>query len=81
MFVTLCEDEKCEENWAIILRSAEMISFNFDMRSSVYARPKYINLLKIGLVVLEIWKAEFSYFTVPVYNTLVCSCVFCFLGC
>ena len=40
MFLTLCEEEKCEENWAIILRNAEMISFNFDMQSSVYARPK-----------------------------------------
>ena len=33
---------------------------------------KYINLVEIGLVVLEICKAEFSNFTVPVNNTLVC---------
>ena len=31
-----------------------------------------INLVEIGLVVLEIWKAEFGNFTVPVNNTLVC---------
>ena len=32
---------------------------------------KYINLVEICLVVLEIWKAEFGNFTVPVNNTLV----------
>ena len=42
IFVNLCEEEKCEENQAIlgtnISRSAEAISFNFDMWSSVYVR-------------------------------------------
>ena len=36
---------------------------------------KYINLVEIGLVVLEIQKAEFGNFAVPVNNTLVC-CTF-----
>ena len=42
----------------------------------------YINLVEIGKVVLEIQKAEFGNFTVPVNNTLVClaSSFFCFLG-
>ena len=29
-------------------------------------------MVEIGLVVLEIWKAEFGNFAVPVNNTLVC---------
>ena len=33
---------------------------------------KYINLVEIGLVILEIWKAEFGNFTVPVNNKHVC---------
>ena len=33
---------------------------------------KYINLVEISLVVLEIQKAEFGNFTVPVNNTLMC---------
>ena len=33
---------------------------------------KYVNLVEIGIVVLEIQKAEFGNFTVPVNNTLVC---------
>ena len=33
---------------------------------------KYVNLVEIGKVVLEIQKAEFGNFTVPVNNTLVC---------
>ena len=37
----------------------------------MYGR-KYINLVEIGLVVLEIQKAEFGNFAVPVNNTLVC---------
>ena len=31
-----------------------------------------MNLVKIGLIVLEIQKAEFGNFTVPVNNTFVC---------
>ena len=31
-----------------------------------------MNLVEICLVALEIWKAEFGNFTVPVNNTLVC---------
>ena len=44
---------------------------------------KCINLVEINLVVLEIQKAEFGNFTVPVNNTLVCcmsSFAFVFLG-
>ena len=37
----------------------------------MYSR-KYVNLVEIGTVVLEIQKAEFGNFTVPVNNTLVC---------
>ena len=33
---------------------------------------KYVNLVEIGLVVLEIQKAEFGNFMVSVNNTLVC---------
>ena len=33
---------------------------------------KYINLVEIGLAVLEIQKAEFGNFVVPVNSTLVC---------
>ena len=33
---------------------------------------KYVNLVEISTVVLEIQKAEFGNFTVPVNNTLVC---------
>ena len=33
---------------------------------------KYVNLVEIGAVVLEIQKAEFGNFMVPVNNTLVC---------
>ena len=42
------------------------------MQSSVYVRQKYITLVEISLVVLEIWKAEFSNSTVPVNSILVC---------
>ena len=39
-FVILCEEENGEENWVIlgtnISRSAEAISFSFDMWSSVF---------------------------------------------
>ena len=31
-----------------------------------------MNLVEIGLVVLEIWKTEFGSFTVPVNNTVAC---------
>ena len=75
---------KCEEFGQFlgtnISRSAKTISFNFDMWSSVYLRQKYINLVEIGLVVLEIREAEFSKFMVPVNNTLVCRTFFCYLG-
>ena len=37
----------------------------------MYGR-KYVNLVEISSVVLEIQKAEFSNFTVPVNNTFVC---------
>ena len=37
----------------------------------MYSR-KYINLVEIGLVVLEIQKVEFGNFAVPVNSTLVC---------
>ena len=37
----------------------------------MYGR-KYINLVEIGFVVLDIWKAKFGNFKVPVNNTLVC---------
>ena len=39
----------------------------------IYVRQKCINFVEISLVVLKIWKVEFGNFTVPVYNTLVCS--------
>ena len=83
IFVILCKgEEKCEENWQFlgtnISRSTEANSFNFDMWSSVHVRQKYINLVEIGWVVLEIWKAEFSNFTAPVNNTLVCCKSFLF---
>ena len=44
------------------------------LRSSVHVRQKYINLVEIGLVVLEIQKAEFDNFTVTANNTLVFVC-------
>ena len=37
-------------------------------------------IYKINLVVLEIWKAEFNKFTVPVHNKLVCYVTFVFLA-
>ena len=37
-------------------------------------------MIDIGLVVLEIQKAEFGNFTVPVNNTLVCRTTFVFLA-
>ena len=37
----------------------------------MYGR-KYVNLVEIGKVILEIRKAEFGNFMVPVNNTLVC---------
>ena len=37
----------------------------------MYGR-KYVNLVEIGKVVLEIQMAKFGNFTVPVNNTLVC---------
>ena len=40
----------------------------------------YINLVEIGLVVLEIQKAEFGNFLVLVNNTLVCNVCFVFLA-
>ena len=42
-----------------------------------------LNLVEISLVALEIQKAEFSNFTVPVNNTLECvlQVFFCFLSC
>ena len=39
---------------------------------------KYINLVEISLVALELRKAEFGNFSVPVNNTLVCSMPFLF---
>ena len=40
----------------------------------------YINLVEIGLVVLETWKTEFGDFTVAVNNTPCVPCIFCFLS-
>ena len=38
------KEEKCEEHWQFsetnISRNAEVISFNFDMQSSIYVRQK-----------------------------------------
>ena len=45
-----------------------------------YVRQKYTNLVEIGLVVLEIRKAEFGNFMVPVNNALVCHTSFVFLA-
>ena len=39
-----------------------------------------MNLIEIGIVVLEIWKAKFGNFIVPVNNTLVCCMSFVFLA-
>ena len=42
---------------------------------------KYINLVEMYLVVLEIQKAEFGNFALPVNNTLVChTSIFVFLA-
>ena len=66
IFVILCEEENVKKIRHFlgtnISRSAEAISICEVVY--MYGR-KYINLVEIGLVVLEIWK-------VPVNNTLVC---------
>ena len=63
-----------------ISRTAEAISFNFDIYSSVYVRQKIYKFGRNLLVVLKIQKAEFGKFTVPVNNTLVCHTSFVFLA-
>ena len=47
---------------------------------SVHVRQKMYKLGRNGIVVLEIWKAEFGEFTVPLNNTLVCCVSFVFLA-
>ena len=42
------------------------------MANYVHYNTGYVIMVEIGLVVLEIWKAEFGNFKVPVNNTLVC---------
>ena len=43
--------------------------------NQAYGR-KYINLVEIGLGILEIQKVEFGNFAIPVNNTLVCCASF-----
>ena len=45
-----------------------------------YVKQKYINLVEISLVVLEIQKAEFGNFMAPVNNILVLHTSFIFLA-
>ena len=49
-----------------ISRSAKVISFNFDMKSSVRICNAENIQYKFGLVVLDICKAEVSNFKIPV---------------
>ena len=79
----MCKEEKCEENWAIFKNkyiSREMPKQFPSILICEVVYINYINLVEIGLVVLETWKTEFSDFTVPVNNTLVCHASFVFLA-
>ena len=54
-----CEEEKCEENWAV-LKNAYLANYLSDFLQiwyvqSVYMQGiKYVNLIEISLVVIEI---------------------------
>ena len=62
--------------------SWEMLKQFWYVKYVVYMKGrKYINLVETGLVILEIQKAEFGNFAVPVNDTLVYYAFFYFLGC
>ena len=72
------EEEKCEENWAIFrnayLTNYVLIWFSSNLVCTVMYMEsiKYINLIEIDLVVIEIWGVENSDLLIPINNTLVC---------
>ena len=76
-FVKQCEEEKGEENRAIFRNtyaSRELLDrflSNLVCRVVYMEGIKYVNLIEIGPVVIEIRGAENGKLVVPVYNTLV----------
>ena len=54
-----------------ISRTNGPISFKFGMLGCVYGGQKYMNLIEIGPVVIEMQGVENGEFAVPVNNTLV----------
>ena len=60
-----------------ISQTAEPISFKFDMYRVAYMEGiKYMNLIEIGPVVIEIQGIENGELVVPVNNTLECHMAF-----
>ena len=77
IFVILCKEEKCEENWAIfrniyLKEVLKQFSSILICEVAYMLSRKYTNLGEIGSVVLEIQKVEFGNFKVPLNDTLVC---------
>ena len=74
-FVKHCEEEKGEENRAIFKNtSRELLDRflpNLVCRVAYMEGIKYVNLIEIGSVVIEIRGAENGELAVPVNNTLV----------
>ena len=68
------------EKYSVIPRK-KLAKARVSLRASVKLNLSCtVNLVEISLVVLEIWKAEFGDFTVPVSNTLVSRASFVFLA-
>ena len=69
--------KKCEENWAIF-RNTYLSQFpsNLVCRVMYIDDVKYINLIEIGPVVIEIQGVRNGKLAVPVNNTLVCHAAF-----
>ena len=70
--------KKIDRNVAISLKVLSQFFLNL-VCSLVYRGHKYVNLIEIGPVVIEIWRVENGGLVVPVNNTLVCMCRMSFL--
>ena len=75
-FVKRCEDEeKCEENGAIFMNTSHKLLgrllSNSVCRVACTEGIKYMNLIEISPVIIEIWGVENGKLAVPVNNMLV----------
>ena len=76
-FVKWCEEEKCKENGTIIRNTylancwVDFLQGGYVESCTYMVRINYVNLIEIGLAVIEIQAVENGKLLVPVNNTLM----------